>query len=78
MLLNPSLFQVKATRDQQVTIATNNFVERVKRCTERDEKVVKALRELGTSGNLRGEEWKEEEGLICYRGKVYVPLDFQL
>ena len=43
-----------------------------------DEKVVKALKELGPSGNLRGQEWTEENGLVLYRGKVYVPLDSQL
>ena len=39
---------------------------------------MKALKELGTSGNLRGEEWAEENGLIFYCGKVYVPLDSNL
>ena len=51
------------------------FLEQFQNCTDRDEKVVKALKELGTSRNLRGEEWSEENGLILYRGKVYVPLD---
>ena len=38
---------------------------------------MKALKELGTSRNLRG-EWSEENGLILYHGKVYVPLDSTL
>ena len=42
-----------------------------------DEKVVKALKELGTFRNLR-EEWSEENGLILYHSKVYVPLDSKL
>ena len=40
--------------------------------------VVKALKELRTSKSLRGEEWSEEDGLILYRNKVYIPLDFKL
>ena len=56
----------------------NMFLERIQNCTDRDEKVVKALKELGTSRNLQGEEWSEENGLILYRGKVYVPLDSTL
>ena len=38
---------------------------------------MKVLKELGTSRNLR-EEWSEENGLILYHGKVYVPLDSKL
>ena len=37
-------------------------MDRVKGCNERDEAVVKAFRELGSSkGVLRGSEWSEEE-----------------
>ena len=42
------------------------------------EAVVKVLKELGTSRSLRGEEWSEEDGLILYYNKVYVPLDPKL
>ena len=56
----------------------NIFLEQIQNCTDRDEKVVKALKELGTSRILQGEEWSEENGLILYHGKVYVPLDSTL
>ena len=36
------------------------------------------IKELGTSRNLRGEEWSEENRLILYHGKVYIPLDSKL
>ena len=39
---------------------------------------MKALKELGISGNLQGEEWSEESGLVLYHDKVYVPLDPKL
>ena len=51
-------------------------MSRVKGCTERDEAVVKAFRELGSSkGVLHGSEWSEEDGVVLFNGKVYVPLD---
>ena len=27
---------------------------------------------------IKGEEWAEEQGLILFQGKVYVPLDIEL
>ena len=44
-------------------------------CTDRDESVVRVLKELGSGANLRGDEWEECDGLVLFRGKVYVPLD---
>ena len=72
------MFRVNATGAQLVNGEADKFLDRVRDCTDRDEKVVKALKELGTSGNLRGEEWAEENGLILHRGKVYIPLDSKL
>ena len=37
-----------------------------------------ALKELGSGANLRGDEWEEHDGLVLFRGKVYVLLDAQL
>ena len=46
--------------------------------TDRDKSVVRTLKELGLGANLRGDEWEERNGLVLFRGKVYVPLDAQL
>jgi Integrase zinc binding domain len=55
------------------------LMERVRNCQDRDECVVKAFKELGQGGgDLRGEEWAEEGGIVTYEGKVYVPRDRQL
>ena len=45
-----------------------------------DEAVVKSVEEMKRSPvkRLRSEEWSEEQGLILFRGKVYVPKDVQL
>ena len=37
-----------------------------------------ALKELGLGVNLQGDEWEERDGLVLFRGKVYVLLDAQL
>ena len=37
-----------------------------------------ALKELSSGANLWGNKWEECNGLVIFRGKVYVPLDAQL
>jgi hypothetical protein len=55
------------------------LMSQVKGCTERNELVVKAFRELGLSkGVLCGSEWSEEDGVVPFNGKIYVPLDGRL
>ena len=44
------------TGTQMIPGEGNIFLEQIKNCINIDEKVVKALKELGTSRNLRGEE----------------------
>ena len=53
-------------------------MDRVHGCTDRDESVVCALKELSSGANLRGDKWEEHDGLVLFRGKVYVPLNAQL
>ena len=42
--------------------------------------MVKAVEELKRSGTkmIRSDEWALEQGLVLYRGKVYVPKDTKL
>src|ERR1700753_3906810 len=55
------------------------LVERVRECKDRDERVVKAFKELGPGGgSLRGEEWGETDGGVSWNGKVYLPRYNQL
>ena len=53
-------------------------MDQVHGCTDQDELVVCALKELGSGMDLRGNEWEEWDGLVLFRGRVYVPLDAQL
>jgi len=45
-----------------------------------DEEVIKVLKEMkgGKKKSIRGDKWIEEQGLILFRGKVYVPRDEEL
>ena len=47
---------------------------------EWDEQVVKAAEKLGKSKTKRLEtdEWMEEQGLMLFRGRIYVPKDIEL
>ena len=68
-MLPPKLFaSVRATAGVVVEGQENELMRRVKECKDRDEKVVKAFRELGSSkGNLRGEEWDEADSVATFR-----------
>jgi len=54
------------------------FLERVCNCADREDVVVRALKELNTGKGLCHEEWWEKDGLVLYQGRVYFPLDGQL
>ena len=81
-LLGPELFHVDATTTEAAAQLApgegDEFLDCVRNCADLDEAVVKALKELGTSRSLRGEEWSEEDGLILYHNMVYIPLDPKL
>jgi len=55
-----------------------HFLDHVCGCMDCDKSVVCALKELSLEVNLWGNEWEECDGLVLFRGKVYVPLDGQL
>jgi Integrase zinc binding domain len=60
--------------------AEEEILSKIRRSKALDEAVVKAVEELKRSPvrRLRSEEWSEEQGLMLFRGKVYVPKDVQL
>ena len=68
------------TEPSRVHIETkgSDIMDCVRSCSDRDESVVCTLKELSSGANLRGDEWEEHNGLVLFRGKVYVPLDAQL
>ena len=64
------------TEPSHVHIKTksSDIMDRVCGCTNRDESVVCTLKELSLGANLQGDKWEEHDGLVLFRGKVYVPL----
>src|SRR5215472_4077424 len=78
-ILLPSRLFVAATGGIVLEGLETELMERIKKCEDKDEAVVRAFKELGsTRGVLRGTEWSEEGGVILFNGKVYVPRDPQL
>jgi len=53
---------------------------KIRKCTDLDKEVIKALKNMKgeKKKTIRGDEWIEEQGLILFRGKVYVPKDEEL
>ena len=49
-------------------------LSKISNCTDMDKEVVKAIKEIKgeKKKTIRGEEWAEEQGLMLFRGKVYV------
>jgi len=60
--------------------AEEDILSKIRRAKDLDESVIKAVEEMRRSPTkrLRSEEWSEEQDLILFRGKVYVPRDEQL
>ena len=81
-LLKPEFFAIRALQQGHLVIegAEEDILSKVRKAKELDESVVKAVEEMKRAPvkRLRSEEWSEEQGLILFRGKVYVPKDMQL
>ena len=60
--------------------AEEDLLTKIRKVKELDESEVKAVEEMKRSPvkRLRSEEWSEEQGLILFRGEVYVPKNIQL
>ena len=55
------------------------LLKRIRECSERDEEVataIQTIQKLGPKSLSKGiEEWNSEDGIVLFRGKVYVPKD---
>ena len=81
-LLKPEFFKINANKRGHAVItgAERSLLRKIRESKEFDEPVVKAAEELKKSAGDRiiGDEWAEEQGLILFKGKVYVPKDLEL
>jgi hypothetical protein len=81
-LLKPSYFRIRALEQGHVLVNGSEaaLLKEIRDCKDLDESVVKAVEELQKTNTRRidGAEWAEEQGLILFRGKVYVPKNMEL
>jgi hypothetical protein len=77
VLLSPKLFAVRALEGLQLVGPEQSILRDVRQGvkTPEEEPVAKAVRELRNSStrSLRSAEWSESDGLLYFRGRIYVP-----
>jgi hypothetical protein len=79
MLLAPKLFRIHAVAGVRLEGAERNILREVRRSLKDDvqeESVAKTARELRKDkgrGTIKSAEWSESDGLLMFRGKIYVP-----
>jgi hypothetical protein len=83
-LLTPELFRIHALAGVRLEGDERNILRGVRRSLKDDvqeELVAKAARELRKDkgrGTIKSTEWSESDGLLMFRGKIYVPKDKDL
>ena len=79
VLLKPEYFRIKSALVGHVLIHAEekSILSSIRKSKSLDESVLKAVEELrsSTTKHLRSDDWKIEQDLILFRGKVYVPND---
>jgi len=75
MLLKPEW--VRIIRAGEVIVEGVDILEKIRKLKAKDDKVIKAVEEMKKAGvkMLRDEEWREEDGLMLKKEKVYMPKD---
>src|SRR6266404_1434837 len=76
-LLTLEVFELRAMEAVTLEGEEAIFMERIQQSTQFDDPVVKALKALDV-GELCSDEWTHTEGIVLYRGKVYIPDNPQL
>jgi hypothetical protein len=83
-LLAPELFRIHALAGVRLEGDERNILREVQHSLKVDmqeESVAKAARELQKDkgrGTIKSAEWSESDGLLMFRGKIYVPKDRDL
>jgi hypothetical protein len=77
-LLTPAFFAVRALEGIQVAGEEQDIMRDVRRGTrdaEHEEAITKVVKELKAAGHrsVRSAEWSLAEGVLYFRGKIYVP-----
>ncbi|PIL29076.1 hypothetical protein GSI_09124 [Ganoderma sinense ZZ0214-1] len=80
VLLQPDHFRVLAAKRGHMSVVPEKaLLRRIRECGEREQEVADALSKLDKLGPARLQndlvDWNTEQGLLLYRGRVYVPKD---
>ena len=63
-------------------MADKALLRRIGDCSEKDKEVAEALEKVQRLGPARLQndfgDWNAKQGLVLYRGKVYIPKDMEL
>jgi hypothetical protein len=84
MLLAPELCRIHALAGARFQGNERNILREVRHSLKgsvQEESIAKAARELQKDkgrGTVKSAEWSESEGLLMFRGKIYVPNDRDL
>ena len=83
VVLKPELFRLAAARKGHASVVSDRAIlRRIRKCSDKDKEVADALEKVQTLGPPRlqrdFEDWNAEQGLLLFRGKVYVPKDTEL
>ena len=78
VLLTPALFAIRALEGLELVGEERGILKEVRKEMERGEReeaVAKAVKELQKSSarSVRSSEWSLSDGLLYFRGKIYVP-----
>lgn len=78
IVLKPEVFRLAASRRGHAAVVQDDaLIRRIRDCSDKDKEVVEALskiQDLGPPRLQKGlEDWNTEQGLLLYRGRVYVP-----
>ena len=76
-LVKKEWLENKRTEKVEVIVEEVDLLEKIRQLRVRDDEVVKAVEEMKRAGvkMLRDEEWREVDGIMYKKGKVYVPKD---
>jgi len=73
-LVKKEWLEAQAVEVSEVVIDRVDILDKIRKSKAKDDEVIKAVKEIKCIGVkvLRNEEWREYEGLMLKKGKVYV------
>jgi len=79
-LVKPEWLEIRRTEIVEIIVKGVDLLEKVRQSKVKDDEVVKAVKEMKWTEvkMLRDEEWKEVNGIMYKKRKVYVPKDDKL